>query len=160
MRRKATFLNELTEGNYFLILVLSLGGLLKGRCLQMSAQIIEREGKPEYAVLPYDEYLTLLALAEEAQDAADAREAMRELASGEDEAIPAEVANRLLYGDEHPLKVWREYRGLTQESLGRAAGVGKSYISQIEAGNKSGSAKVLKKLAETLRVDMDDLVGD
>ncbi|MEQ5836232.1 helix-turn-helix transcriptional regulator [Marinobacter sp. NFXS9] len=126
----------------------------------MSAQIIEREGKPEYAVLPYDEYLTLLALAEEAQDAADAREAMRELASGEDEAIPAEVANRLLSGNEHPLKVWREYRGLTQESLGRAAGVGKSYISQIEAGNKSGSAKVLKKLAETLRVDMDDLVGD
>lgn len=106
------------------------------------------------------ERVLILALAEEAQDAADAREAMRELASGEDEAIPAEVANRLLSGNEHPLKVWREYRGLTQESHGRAAGVGKSYISQIEAGNKSGSAKVLKKLAETLRVDMDDLVAE
>lgn len=124
----------------------------------MSAQIIEREGKPEYAVLPYEEYLKLLALAEDAQDAADAKEAARELASGEDEAIPAEIANRLLSDDEHPLKVWREYRGLTQESLGRVVGVGKSYISQIEAGNKSGSAKVLKKLAETLDVDMDDLL--
>ncbi len=30
----------------------------------MSAQIIERGGKPEYAVLPYDEYLALLELAE------------------------------------------------------------------------------------------------
>ena len=29
----------------------------------MSAQIIEREGKPEYAVVPYNEYLELLALA-------------------------------------------------------------------------------------------------
>lgn len=124
----------------------------------MNAQIIEREGKPEYAVLPYDDYLKLLALAEDAQDAADAKGAMRELASGEDEVIPAEIANRLLSNDEHPLKVWREYRGLTQESLGSAAGVGKSYISQIEAGNKSGSAKVLKKLAEALNVDMDDFL--
>ena len=49
----------------------------------MSAQIIEREGKPEYAVLPYNEYMKLLELAEGVQDAADAREAMRELVSGE-----------------------------------------------------------------------------
>lgn len=125
----------------------------------MSAQIIEREGKPEYAVLPYEEYLKLLELAENRRDAEDARESMRELASGEDEAIPAVVVNRLLSGEEHPLKVWREYRGLTQEALGSGAGVGKSYISQIEAGSKSGSAKVLKALAEALSVDMDDLLA-
>lgn len=124
----------------------------------MSAQIIEREGKPEYAVLPYHEYLELLKLAEEVQDIKDAREAMREIASGEDEAIPSEVADRLLSEEEHPLKVWREYRGLTQEALGSAAGVGKSYISQIEAGSKAGSAKVLKALAAELRVDVDDLL--
>lgn len=126
----------------------------------MSAQIIEREGKPEYAVLPYSEYLELLELAENARDAADAKKAIRELASGEDETVPAEIANRLIAGDEHPLKIWREYRGLTQEALGSTAGVGKSYISQIEAGSKSGSAKVLKALAEALQVDMDDLVAE
>ncbi len=124
----------------------------------MSAQIIEREGKPEYAVLPYNEYLNLLELAEGVQDAADAREAMRELASGEDEAIPSEIVDRLTAGEEHPLKIWREYRKLTQEALGNAAGIGKSYICQIEAGSKSGSAKVLKALAETLQVDIDDLL--
>ncbi|MEQ9544754.1 MAG: helix-turn-helix transcriptional regulator [Marinobacter sp.] len=124
----------------------------------MNAQIIEREGKPEYAVLPYNEYLELLGLAEDARDTADAREAMRELANGEDETVPAEIASRLITGDEHPLKIWREYRGLTQEALGNAASVGKSYISQIEAGSKTGSAKVLKSLAETLGVDMDDLL--
>tara|TARA_R110002074_G_C12504578_1_gene662901 strand:- start:69 stop:449 length:381 start_codon:yes stop_codon:yes gene_type:complete len=124
----------------------------------MSAQIIERGGKPEYAVLPYDEYLKLLELAESVRDAEDAREAMRELVSGEDEAIPAKIAGRLIAGDEHPLKVWREYREFTQEALGNVAGIGKSYISQIEAGRKAGSAKVLKALAEALHVDIDDLM--
>lgn len=123
----------------------------------MTAQIIEREGKPEYAVLPYAEYLQLLELAENAQDLADAREADRELRNGEDETIPAEVAKRLIAGEEHPLKVWREYRGLTQEALGNAANVGKSYISQIEAGSKSGSVRVLSSLAKILDVDLDDL---
>ena len=49
------------------------------RCLQMSSQIIEREGKTEYAVLPYHEYLRLLQLVEDVQDAADAKDSMREL---------------------------------------------------------------------------------
>lgn len=124
----------------------------------MSAQIIEREGKPEYAVLPYNEYLKLLQLVEDVRDAADAKNSIRELVSGEDEAIPAEVVGRLVAGDDHPLKVWREYRGLTQEVLGAAAGVGKSYISQIEAGSKTGSTKVLKALAKILQVDIDDLM--
>lgn|SRR5690554_359671 len=126
----------------------------------MSVQIIEREGRPEYAVLPYREYLNLLDLAEGVRDVADAREAIYELTSGEDEAIPAEVVSRLLDGSDHPLKVWREYRELTQEALGNIAGVGKSYISQIEAGSKSGSAKVLKALAEALKVDIDDLLAE
>jgi DNA-binding XRE family transcriptional regulator len=126
----------------------------------MSAQIIEREGKPEYAVLPYHEYLKLLELAEDVRDESDAADATRELASGEDEAIPAHVVARLVAGEDHPLKVWREHRGATQEALGKSASVGKSYISQIEAGSKVGSAKVLKALAEALQVDMDDLLAE
>lgn len=124
----------------------------------MTAQIIEKAGKPEYAVLPYEEYLQLLELAEDTKDAMDAHRAMEELRAGEDEAIPAEIVDRLLSSEEHPLKVWREYRGLTQEGLGQAAGVGKSYISQIEAGRKTGSAKLLKALAGALNVDIDDLL--
>ena len=126
----------------------------------MNAQIIEREGKPEYAVLPYNDYLKLLQLVEDVKDAAGAKDAMRQLVSGEDEAIPAEVVNRLIAGDEHPLKVWREYRGFTQEALGSAVGVGKSYVSQIEAGNKTGSARTLKALAGALLVDIDDLMNE
>ena len=108
-------------------------------------------------MVPYNEYLELLALAEDAQDAADASAAMKELAIGEDETVPGDIAERLITGKEHPVKIWREYRGLTQEALGKAAGVGKSYISQIENTGKTASTKVLKALAEALDVGMDDL---
>jgi transcriptional regulator with XRE-family HTH domain len=58
---------------------------------------------------------------------------------------------------ESPLRVWREHRGLTQQALADAAGVGKSYISQLEAGTKTGAIGTLRAIASALRVDLDDL---
>ncbi len=124
----------------------------------MSVQIIEKSGKPEYAVIPYAEYQELLEMAQEARDIQDADVAMAELSAGVDESIPAAIAERLVMGDEHPLKVWREYRGYTQESLGTEAGIGKSYVSQIEAGTKTGSTKILRALAKALQVEIDDVL--
>ena len=124
----------------------------------MSVQIIEKSGKPEYAVIPYAEYQELLEMAQDARDIQDADAALAALSTGEDEAIPGSIATRLLLGEEHPLKIWREYRGYTQESLGKVAGIGKSYVSQIEAGSKTASTKVLRALAKALRVDIDDLL--
>jgi len=71
--------------------------------------------------------------------------------------LPAELAESLLSGDTRPLRIWREYRGLTQQQLANAAGVGKSYISQIEAGKKQPTVAVLQELARALAVDMEDL---
>ena len=125
----------------------------------MSVQIIEKAGKPEYAVIPYAEYQQLLEIAQEAGDIQDAEVAMAELSKGEDETIPAAIAKRLISADEHPLRVWREYRGFTQETLGAEVGIGKSYVSQIEAGAKTGSTKILRALARALQVDIDDLLN-
>ena len=121
-------------------------------------QIIEKDGKPEYAVVPFKDYQRLLELAEDAEDIAAAIAAKAELDRGEDEVIPSEIARRLIDGEEHPLKIWREYRGLTQEALAKQVESTKSYISQIEAGKKSGSVVLIKRLAAALNVDMDDLV--
>lgn len=126
--------------------------------MSAQVQIIERDGKPEYAVVPIELYRQLLTLVEDAEDIRAANIALQELNAGEDEAIPAAVARRLLSGTEHPLRIWREHRGLTQEALAAQAGVGKSYLSQIEAGKKTGSARILRTLAQILRVDMDDLL--
>lgn len=128
--------------------------------MRIQIQIIEKKGKPECAVVPYDECQKLLELAEDAIDLTDADKAMLELARGDDERVPAEVTERLLSGDEHPLKVWREHRGMTQEALGATANVGKSYISRIEAFKKAGSTRVLRAFAGAIGVDVDDLLVD
>ncbi len=66
------------------------------------------------------------------------------LARGDDELIPLELVNRRLTG-ESTVKVWREYRGLTQLALAKAS------------GHEIGGITTLKKLAATLQVDLDQL---
>ncbi len=126
--------------------------------MNSQVQIIEKGGEPEYAVVPIDLYRHLLKLAENTEDIRAAEEAVLALERGEDELIPGDVAERLLTRDEQPLKIWREYRGLTQEKLAEQAKSTKSYISQIESGRKTGSIALLKRLAAVLSVDLDDLV--
>ena len=118
-----------------------------------SAQIIrDQNGKPAFAVLPIDEYERLLEVADEAADirAFDAYKATRP------ETFPDEVASRLLNG-EHPVKVFREHRGMTQTQLAESAGLRQAYVSQIEAGSRVGTVDVLKRIAEALRVDLEDV---
>ena len=121
-------------------------------------QLIERDGKPEWAVLPYEEYLALLEQSEELEDIRDYDAAKAALERGEDELIPAEVVFAILDG-ENPIKVWREFRGLTQQQLADAAGISKPYLSQIETGKRKGSADILSALAKALKVTLDEVVA-
>ena len=59
----------------------------------------------------------------DAEDIRAANDALDELAAGQDELVPAEVAHKLLQGEEHRLRIWREHRGLTQTELGAISGV-------------------------------------
>lgn len=116
-------------------------------------QIIrDGNGEPAFAVLPVDEYERLLEAADEAT-AVRAFDAYKEIRP---ETFPADVADRLLDG-EHPVKVFREYRDMTQAQLGAAAGLKQAYISQIEAGSRAGTVEALKRIAGALKVDLDDL---
>jgi len=126
--------------------------------MNANIQIIGKNGSEEYAVVPIDEWRRVCALAEDAEDIRAADTAVRELAAGYDEVVPVEVVRKLI-GEQHPLSVWRQYRGLTQRALAEAAGIGKSYISQIESGAKPGSVKILARLADVLDVSVDDLIG-
>jgi DNA-binding XRE family transcriptional regulator len=82
----------------------------------------------------------------------------RALASDEEELIPATVVDRLLDGD-NPIRVWREFRGLTSAQLANACGVSAAAISQLEAGKRHPSVALLKKLAAALHVDLEQLAG-
>jgi len=124
----------------------------------MSAQIIEKNGKAEYAVVPIDEYKLLLEKAEELDDVTAFDKAMHELKIGQDEVVPAEVAKRLVGGKESPLRVWREYRGMSQEQLAKQAGISQGQVALIEGGKREGKVSILKRLANVLNVDLDDVV--
>lgn len=118
-------------------------------------QIIERDGKPEYAVIPYAEYAEMSRLSEAMRDI----QAYDAALADPGEAIPHEMMRRLIE-DESPIRVWRDHRGLTQTLLAEQAGIDKTYLSQLESGRKSGSVAVLRRLARVLSVDIDDLVGE
>lgn len=125
--------------------------------MKENIQLIERGGKPEWAVLPYEEYLQLLEQAEMLEDIRDYDAAKAELEKGEDELIPSEVVYAILDG-ENPIKVWREYRGLTQQQLADKAGISKPYLSQIETGKRMGTTEILTTLAKALDVSLDEVV--
>lgn len=103
------------------------------------------------------EYDRLCALEEELADMQAALAVEARIARGEEELIPAGVVDRLLDG-EPPLRVWREFRNLTQAALARASGVNRVQIVEIEAGRSNGSVHTLRKLADALGVAVDDLI--
>lgn len=103
------------------------------------------------------EYERLLALQEDLADIRAALAVEARIAAGNEELIPAFVVDRLLAG-EQPLRVWREFRNLTQAGLARSSGVNRVQIVDIEAGRSSGSVHTLRKLATALAVSVDDLI--
>ncbi|AQS61794.1 hypothetical protein AGRHK599_LOCUS1203 [Rhizobium rhizogenes] len=103
-------------------------------------------------VLPLSEYESLIDKA----DIASAEKVRADIASGRDELVPAAVVNRLLAG-ENPVKVWREHRGMSAKDLAAKAAISAPYVSEIESGKKDGSLSVMRKIADALDVDLDDL---
>lgn len=122
----------------------------------MKVQTIVKNGKPEYVVLPWDEYRAMLEALEDRADAAALTGFAERLARGDEETLPAAMVDRLLAG-ESPLRVWREYHGLTQSQLGEAAGVAQSMVAMIERGDRRGTADKLASIARALKIEIDDL---
>lgn len=111
----------------------------------------------EMVTIPVEEYKALQLAAEELADLRAYDRATDALARGEEEQVPAEVARRLVAG-ESPLRVWRQFRGLTQQALAEASGVNRVQIADMESGKGSGSVATLVKLASALGVAVDDLI--
>jgi len=110
------------------------------------------------AVLPASEYDALVETVEDLEDIADAERIMARIRSGEEELIPHEIVKRIVLDRENPIRVYREYRGMTGKQLAEAAGLSAAYMNQIENGKRQGTFDVMAKIAKALRVDLDDLV--
>lgn len=110
----------------------------------------------KYVLVQETDYQAMMDIVEGHADSALAYELTARL--NDEERIPAEIVNRLYLNHENPLRVWREYRGLNGRQLAEAVGISSAYLSDIETGKKDGSIAVMKRLAEVLRVDIDDIV--
>ena len=91
------------------------------------------------------------------QDVQDYDNAKAALARGDDELVPGEVVYAILDG-ESPIKVWREYRGMSQQETAEGAGISVPYLSQLETNKRKGSIDVLTAIARALRVSLDSIV--
>ena len=89
------------------------------------------------------------------EDAAD-REALRQSRASGEELVPDALVDCL--GGGNPVRVWREYRGLTATALARRAKVSNAQLSAIENGAATGSVQTLHGIAEALGVTVDDLL--
>ena len=118
--------------------------------------IRDEAGKPAFAVIPWSDYESLVGAD---ADAMLSDEELHDLAiSADEESFPIEVVDQLLAG-ENPIAVFRRHRGLRQRHLAEAAGINPVYLSQIERGKRTGSARTLAALAKALRVELDDLIS-
>jgi len=102
----------------------------------MNVQVIMREGQPEYAVLPWSEYQTLL------QAAASRSESVRS-----EKIEPRAEAARL-----SQLANLREARGISQQDLARSAGISPHYLAMIESGERVADGPIARALAQALGV--------
>ena len=118
-------------------------------------QYIPQDGEPLFAVVPIEDYKTLIAISTRDYDDRTFREIMNAIDAGE-ETFPDEFVGRLIETDS-PLREWRKYRGMTQVELAAASGLTQAAIAQIETSKRNPRVETARKFADALNCDIDDL---
>lgn len=104
----------------------------------MKYDLLHIQGKP-YVLVPLHDYRELTS------------------ASVAESALPDDILDQLSAGQDHPLKIIRTHRGMTQAELATASGISRPYLTEIETGKKDGSIRAMKALAQALNVDVGHL---
>ncbi len=119
-------------------------------------QILEKDGRPAFAVVPIEIWERVRELIEDAEDVAAFDTA---IAADDGFRIPLAVVKAEIERGMRPVRAWREHRHLSQDRLAQQAGISKAYLSQIESGKRHGSTATMRKLAEALGVPVGVLLG-
>ncbi len=123
----------------------------------MNVQIIEKDGKPEWAIIPYSEYEKIQEALEDAEDIKDIEKSLQAVQEGGEAIIPGEITFSIIDGI-HPARAWREYRKIKMNELAKMAGISAAYLSQIENGKRNPTIDKLKAIAEALGIEVDMLI--
>ena len=123
----------------------------------MSVQIIEKNGKPEWAVIPYKEYQKLYSAQEDAEDIKDIEANIKAVKEGTEIAIPGEITFAVLDGNS-PVRAWRKYQHIKMNELAKKVGISPAYLSQIENDKRNPTVDTLKAIAKELNIEVDMLI--
>lgn len=103
----------------------------------INVQFIEKNGKPVFAVIPYDDYLKFLP--------------------GEDVTIPHEVVGLVVKKGMNLVKAWRTHLGMTQKEVAERAAISQAALSQMEKSENKLRTATLEKLAEAMGLSVEQL---
>ena len=106
----------------------------------MKTHILKENGKPVFAVIPYNEYIDLLKYKEK-----------------KNALIPNEVVERMVMDGKTIIKAWREYKKYSQKEIADALGITQAAYSQMESKNSNLRKSTLEKIAKALDVDFDQI---
>lgn len=101
-------------------------------------QIIEQNGIPAFAVIPYEDYLKLVP-------------------PDDDDYVPHEVVGLMVKKGYNTIKAWRTHLGLTQKEVAKRAGITQSALSQMESSDNEMRSATLEKLAMAMDLDVEQL---
>ncbi|MBM3503409.1 MAG: type II toxin-antitoxin system prevent-host-death family antitoxin [Alphaproteobacteria bacterium] len=121
----------------------------------MKHQVISRDGKPAFVVIPIEEWRQISATLEDRSDTA----AVRAFLGSTQATFPDAVVKAILDGA-HPIRAFREYRGITQAELASQIGSSAAYISQLERGVRHAGYRLRKKLGSALKIEAGLLEAD
>ncbi|WP_442782809.1 helix-turn-helix domain-containing protein [Collimonas fungivorans] len=104
---------------------------------RINLQILKGEdGLPVFAVIPYDEYLSM--------------------SQHNGPTIPNEVVGKVIKEEMSPIRAWREYLGLTQVEVARRLGITQpAYAAQENSDKLRKSSR--EKIAQALGIVLEQL---
>ncbi len=109
----------------------------------INTQIITHNGKPAFAVIPWNEY----------------QELIRNQINPDESDIwfPNDVVKANVRGDSL-IKAWREYFKLTQAELAEKAGMKQSALARLESSSATPRKSTLAKLADAMGISVEQLI--
>lgn len=116
----------------------------------MSVQVIMKDGRPEWAVIPYAEYEALLAKASRAPV----------VSAVEADSAPVESVQKIQAPafSRARLAALKQSVGKDTAAIAKDAGISPVYCRQIEQGEREPSEAIIRGLAQALSVSPEQLM--
>lgn len=105
-----------------------------------NVQFIEQDGERVFAVLPYQDYLSLIGETDDSKV-----------------YFPEEVANMVLLEEVSLLAAWRKHLKVSQAELAKRMGVTQGTISQMERPDSKPQRATIEKAAKALGITPEQL---